>query len=80
MAQGAEIAVARTGLNLPAAASFPRQPATWYVLCRSRDIGRDPISATVARQQVAAFRDERGRVDFRWAATLLRSEYEEPTP
>jgi len=62
MALGAEVAIARPALDLPVAASFPRQPATWYLLCRSRDIGRDPISATAARRQVAAFRDERGRV------------------
>ncbi len=39
MVRSAEFAVATPNLDLPVAAAFPRQPATWYLLCRSRQIG-----------------------------------------
>lgn len=62
MLRSAEFAIATPNHDLPVASAFPRQPATWYLLGRSGQIGRNPLAAAVAGHAVVAFRDSSGAV------------------
>jgi phenylpropionate dioxygenase-like ring-hydroxylating dioxygenase large terminal subunit len=48
--------------ELPDASDFPRQPATWYLFCRSDLIQRRPRSRHILGRDLVAFRTESGRV------------------
>lgn len=45
----------------PAADCFPAAPASWYFLCRSRDLRNTPVGTELLGRRLALFRDIDGR-------------------
>jgi phenylpropionate dioxygenase-like ring-hydroxylating dioxygenase large terminal subunit len=48
-------------LKAPEAESFPQYPPSWYLLCRSRDLARGPLSKRILGRDLVAFRTAGGR-------------------
>jgi nitrite reductase/ring-hydroxylating ferredoxin subunit len=46
----------------PAADAFPAYPASWYLLCRSRELRRGPVSRDLLGRQLVAYRTQSGRI------------------
>lgn len=51
----------KTG-HLPAGTEFPREPATWYLLCTSANIKTKPCSKDILGKRLVAFRASQGEV------------------
>lgn len=58
----AQVAERPTADPMPDVANFPRQPATWYLFCRSSQVRDKPFSRKMLNRNLAAYRTASGRV------------------
>ncbi|MBY0521964.1 MAG: Rieske 2Fe-2S domain-containing protein [Gemmataceae bacterium] len=49
-------------MNAPDADRFPECPTSWYLYCRSRDLGRRPLSRNLLGRRLVAFRTASGKI------------------
>jgi nitrite reductase/ring-hydroxylating ferredoxin subunit len=48
--------------GIPSVRDFPRYPASWYLLCKSREVTRGALKRSIFGREIVLFRGENGRV------------------